>query len=426
MKTIAQKTENKLRFIGIFLVLLFLALLFLTRKIPLTTQKTAGETNFIACRTFNPNLVRFDKPSSLSGYQESTVKIDPKKTALMVIDLWDGVNFLEDIIKYKINPLLALARKNKITVIHAVSDSPPNYKAHHDLSIEPEDIFIYGYDLADGYLYRQGIDTLLYVGFDALLCVLDKPNGIFNILSRNPNFKTILIRDAVISENEEMKITAINLVESQLGCSLTTEDLFNYFQVTPPEEIFHPIKTSFTTSFNLAESDEPLLASETALVVVGLNNDIRNSYWQGEIENLIQTKIVPILKVAREKNLTIIYAPGYDKEMSTEIKPLENESVVTSEKKFMQIIIENHLKNLLYVGYGLNGEILFGPAGITRMYMQSRYKKNPTVAYYLIKDAVLTFETPETKDNEIIKNTLLKYYREMNLISSEKLPSLIH
>lgn len=429
MRANSQKKENKGRITrrAVFLVVfLFLALLFiLIKKGPLPTQKEPGDLTPLPCRTFDPNLVRFDKLSSLSGYQESVVSIDPQKTAIMAIDLWDGVDFLEDAIKYKINPLLDLARKNNITIIHAVSDSPPDYKAHRALSVKPEDIFIYGYDQADGYLYRHGIDTLLYVGFDALLCVLDKPNGIFHLQSRNPNFKTILIRDSVLSDTEEKKITAINIVESQLGCSTTTEDIFKSLHVPPPQEIFYSIKVPYLRSFNLTDSDEPLLASETGLVVVGLNNDVRNSYWQEKIENLIQTKINNVLEIAREKELTIIYVPGFDENISKEILPLPNGVIVDSEKKFIQVIIENHLKNLLYVGYGLNEDILFGPAGITRAYIQSRYKKNPAVGFYLIRDAVLAFETPETKDKEIIKNTLLKYYREMNLISSEKLRLLI-
>lgn len=418
----------KKAFLAILLVVfLFFVLNFIIiKKIYLPRQKIAETTVSFSCRTFDSNLVRFDEPSIANGYQESTVKINPQKTAIIAIDLWDNTSFLEKPIKYKINPLLDLARKNNITVIHAISgDKPPYPKIHRFVSVKEEDIFVYGYDYADDYLYRHGIDTLLYVGYDALLCVLDKPNGVFHTLTRNPNFKTILIRDAVFSGYDCIVTTAINIIESQLGCSTTTEDLFNSFHVTPPQEIFQIIKPPFAASFDLEDYNEPFIASETALVVVGLNDDTKNPYWQERIKELIQTKITNVIKTAREKGLTIIYAPGFDKKMSREIVPLPNELVVTSEKKFMQIIIENHLRNLLYVGSGLNEEILFGPAGITRIYIQARYKRNDVTRYYLVKDAVLTFETPETEKAEIIKNTLLKYYRKMKVISSEKLESLL-
>ena len=68
--------------------------------------------------------------------------------------------------------------------------------------------------------------------------------------------------------------------------------------------------------------------------------------------------------------------------------------------------------------------MLFGPAGISRLYIQKRYEfKNFLIRripdYYIIDDASLAFETPKTLSNQTFKKTLLKYYRDIKTIRLE-------
>ena len=40
-------------------------------------------------------------------------------------------------------------------------------------------------DVMDEYIDDNKIENIFYVGFDALYCVIDKPNGIFSFKNRN-------------------------------------------------------------------------------------------------------------------------------------------------------------------------------------------------------------------------------------------------
>lgn len=382
-----------------------------------------NESGGIPCRKFVPAQNWLENNQTESIYQNIFINLNPQKTAIILIDLWDE-DYLGDFIEHKIAPLLNLARKNNITIVHAPSQYP---HIHPSISIQPEEIVISNYRYADKKLTSLGIDTLLYVGQDTLKCILDKPQGIVHTHLRSQNFKTILIRDGVFSRTSDMKTVAINMIETKFGCSITLEDLYDLFEIIPPKKIFHNVTARYNSSFDFKTTETNFKPSETALVIVNFFEDYSNKVWNNRVEKNRNEKVVPLIKLARLNNITIIYASNNDgmNNIENDYKPLPNEFVIYSEKDFRKILKEKKIKKLLYAGHALNQDILFGPAGISRLYIQARYEFNELADYYIVRDATLAFEIPETLSNEVIKKTLLKYYRNMETVTLDELPSMI-
>ena len=368
-----------------------------------------NDTSGISCRTFSQNM---------SKYKDILVNIDPKKTAIIIIDLWNK-KYLDKFANHKIIPLIELARRKNIVIVHAPSH---NYKnIHHSIKVHPEDIVIKNYRDGNKELSSRNIDTLLYVGYDALSCVLDKPLGIFHTHLRNKNFKTILIRDGIMSKTYEMGQLATNIVETNFGCSVTIKDIYNYFKENPPQKIHYDVAFPKTSSFDLDNRKLAFKSSETAIVIVNFFDKSDNK----EIEKNAKNKIIPLIEHARSNNIPTIYTI-FSKNDSGTYKFQLNEYKISSEKEFVDILKKKQIKKLLYAGHFLNRGMLFGPAGISRLYIQKRYEfKNFLIPklpdYYVISDASLAFETPETSPNQTFKKTLLKYYRDIKAITSENI-----
>lgn len=377
-----------------------------------------AESGGLLCRKTMSDTERSGNNEAQSYYQDIFIDINPSKTAIVLIDIYDDT-FLDDLVKHKIVPLLKLAREKNITIVHALPGSIPF--VHRSLLpfLQPGDIVSSGEGNVDKELMSHGIDTILYAGYDTFQCLLDKPNGIFHANLRGRNFRNIVIRDCVISLTEEMRIVAIDMIESVFGCSTTLKDLYDFFETTPPKEICYevsPIETYPEPQFN---------PSETALVVVGAFCDHSNTVWRDKIKINIQEKLVPLIELARANNITIIHVPNKNG-IAEDCKPNPGEPVIYSEKQFRQIIKEKNIKKLLYGGYALNQEIFFGPAGIARLLIQARYKKNKIAEYYIVSDCTLAKGIPGILSEEIMKNTVLRDWRKLNYVTSEHLPRMIH
>lgn len=402
--------NKKIRILWIFALLLIIA------GVIFQASNTIDKPKGLLCRKFIPT----QSESAQAGYQDLSINFDPQKTAVVIIDVWNR-GFLGDLVTHKISPLIKLARENKITILHAPSTPLEPYNL---IPVKPEDILIRGNDNADSELLSRGIDTLLYVGYDALLCVLDKPCGIFQTRFRHPNFKIILVRDAVISARVEMKTVGVNIVETKFGCSTTLADLYSFFKTAPPQEIFYDVVSPHESSFDLKTSDTIFDSSETALVVVGASDNQPNEEWRSRVERNRSEKLVKLIEFARSNGIVVIHVPSKSG-IADDCQPLPDEPVINSEEGFISIIKQKNIKNLLYAGYALNQDILYGPAGIARLYIQKRYKSNKIAKYYIVSDCVLAFETPATLSNETIKKTLLKYYRDVEVVTSDQLPAMI-
>jgi len=389
---------------------------------PLDNSINESGQGSISCRKFVPAQNWLEYNQTQSNYQDIFINLNPQKTAIVLIDSWD-MDLLDDLVNYKIVPLLNIARKNNITIVHAVSTGPK--MPHPLIEVHPEDIIIKDYGNGDKELKSRGIDTLLYAGQDTLYCVLDKPQGFFYVHLRGEDFRTILIRDGVISKTPEMKTVAINMFETKFGCSISTEDLYDFFEMVPPKEIFNEVVARSNSSFDFNIVKTNFKPSETALVLVNPFKNYSSEVWNKRVEKNRKEKLIPLINLGRSNDILIIYVSNKSN-IANDYKLLYNEFVIYSEREFRKILKERKIKKLLYAGYALNQDVLFGPAGISRLFIQTKYEFNKIADYYIVEDATLAFEIPETSSDEIIKKTILKYYRRMKIIELDQLPSMIY
>lgn len=351
-----------------------------------------------------------------SYYQSFTKKIDLTRTALVLIDTWDDTPLLEDLIKYKLVPLLKLARKKKMTIVHCPSQRP---NIHQDIDPQPGELVILGYKDFDHELKLRGIDTLIYAGFDTLLCVIDKPCGVFSTKLRHNDFKRFILSDCVLSSQKEKKMVGLDIIEKQFAYSLTLEELYNACGKNPPAKIFNTVETrSIGNIPDPSSSETSFNKLETALVVVGASDQYQNPGWQTRVtENMNkQNGLLDLIALARQNNIKIIYAPG-DNEIAASIAPIEGDIVVNSYSEFITTINGLNIRKLVYAGYPLNEDVLFGDAGITRLYMRNRYQTKYTPKYYILSDCTLAYEQAGTLSTETIKKYLLNYYRGVKTIT---------
>ena len=136
-----------------------------------------------------------------------TKKIKPEKTAIVLIDIWKE-NFLNPMIKEFINPLIKEADSLGIHIIY----SPSQKEQNKHLEIIENSITFYNLAIMDEYIIENKIANIIYVGFDALYCVIDKPNGIFSFRKRNHKDLNYYVFDkGITSFTKEMKETALVL-----------------------------------------------------------------------------------------------------------------------------------------------------------------------------------------------------------------------
>ncbi|MFC2032107.1 isochorismatase family protein [Chloroflexota bacterium] len=172
-----------------------------------------------------------------SSYIYNTFELDLRKTALILIDVWqyhpnDG--WLERAggnIRAKIVPLLDLARKHGLRVIH----SPHSQKIANEAEPLPNELVVNSQSELISYLEAHHIEILTYAGYASNWCVLNRPDtGIIEM--RRLSYEIILIRDCTIAfETPETldgewanKVTA-NMIEVNYGATTTLADLKEAF-----------------------------------------------------------------------------------------------------------------------------------------------------------------------------------------------------
>ena len=163
-------------------------------------------------------------------YQDEDINLD--NTAIILVDTWayhqnDGWSErLEDNLKNKIAPLLTLARKYGMTIIHA----PTNHEISDIVAPIEGELVESNPDKLTKYLERNNISTLIYAGYASNMCLLTKPAGIFNM--KYLGYDIILLRDCTIAfelpytlENELSNQIAISIVELSKSRTSTLDDL---------------------------------------------------------------------------------------------------------------------------------------------------------------------------------------------------------
>jgi nicotinamidase-related amidase len=205
----------------------------------------SSEAVVLQTRRFMPALSRdvYDTEKD-SVYENKNHPIDLQKTALILIDTWDGhpndgyLARVKTHMETKLNPLLALARQHGLRVIH----SPHELPLVGGREISPECVPVVGEKVIpaglmfnagielDDYLKAQGVTTLIYAGYAVNWCILIRPTGILRM--RDLGYEIILVRDCTLAwetpeslEGEWAKKMGVNLVEMIWGESTTFQDL---------------------------------------------------------------------------------------------------------------------------------------------------------------------------------------------------------
>lgn len=199
------------------------------------------------------NIRRFKKDGNKgifdAGWQlrhEHTVRqLDVDKIALILIDVWefydDGMQErTQKNINFKLVPLLELARKHNIIIIHASHEGEINKKCN---PLPGEFVIGSVGSSIDGtsrirlnrYLDTHNITTLLYAGYYADGCLIKRQTGI--IPMHELGYEIILVRDCTIAQEtndtlkrESIKEKVVDEIERFFGSTTTLKDLQEAFR----------------------------------------------------------------------------------------------------------------------------------------------------------------------------------------------------
>ena len=166
--------------------------------------------------------------------QTTVQHLDLEKTALVLIDVWTqhpNKVFRERMasnIKQKTVPLVELARRHNIKIVHCPHEFPKGI-ADGCKPLPGERVIHTGTELHK-YLGECGVKTLLYAGYAVNRCILNRPEGIPNI--KPLGYNIILLRDCTIAKETQESLEgelkyheAISKIETNWGCTSTLDDL---------------------------------------------------------------------------------------------------------------------------------------------------------------------------------------------------------
>ena len=327
----------------------------------------------------NYTLSKYDEQQDLYIDELNEAKIDPNKTVLVIIDLY-RLNYLDPVITGYINPLIHEVDSLGFKVLYAPSGGPQ----HRQLSIIDNGIHIYNMDMMDKFILDYEIENLVYIGFDALYCVLDKPNGIYSYLSRNEhNVRMFVMEEGIRSYTEEMKKTALELLKKNNIGVINTNAL--------DLSVNYPNKTNADL---LALTKEEVPPGKD-FVILFKKEEADREFLEFEID----------LKKNR-----VEYAVVTDNQLYYKEKPI-------SSYDFIKLFHKLEVTNLYYAGYYLNNEILWSDYGLISMYIKRRYNAIEVPNLYLIND--FCYIAPgQNILPEIEKYTIVNHYRGVNNILS--------
>lgn len=133
----------------------------------------------------------------------------PRENALVLIDVWDE-RPLDQYTKEVVNPLIKKARLEGWLIIHAHA----KHALNRYIDKQAQDVEVTGLETLNWTLIRFGVQNVAFAGFDALLCVIDKPAGVVTTIKENPSLNIEVLKDALYSKTEESLALGINLLGS--------------------------------------------------------------------------------------------------------------------------------------------------------------------------------------------------------------------
>ncbi len=201
--------------------------------------------SFTLVSSANAKEISLKVRKSVPGYsKEFTKKINTQKVALLLMDVWNypyyrNPRWLTRVERHKeevLFPLIELFRKSGIPIIHA--DYGPESHKEERIKIQDEDIQITYTEIGWNFqvlklrdeLYKRGIDTIFYAGYETSRCVYFRPVGLYN-MHQEAHLNVILIRDATIAQEYNDSITGqfgkktfVYMTEELVNGSTTTSN----------------------------------------------------------------------------------------------------------------------------------------------------------------------------------------------------------
>ncbi|MDA7788979.1 hypothetical protein N8976_03650 [Gammaproteobacteria bacterium] len=314
----------------------------------------------------------------LFSSKASALNLNTEKTAIIVIDVWNET-FLDEYVKNSLNPFLIDAHKNGFLLINATSQNETN-KFIKDIF----DYTLYNLDPLFPILNKHNIENIVYVGYDKLLCLLDKPAGAFHLQNLGFDYNFFVLNDLSVSLTKEM------------------DDLSKHF--------FSELKVK--------EIDSKDLVNKSYKYV---NNNYRKT-------NLFTKR----LGLGPSKPLFIIFKQNKDdfnktinkiKELNHPVIEVINGDSPINEYDLVKYIKDNKISDLIWGGYYVDSEVIFHKLGILNLYIKNRhYNIDINIPKNYILDELFFIKNNQL-DLDKTKAVLVNYYRNIGITDINTIPT---
>lgn len=309
----------------------------------------------------------------------SAESITPSNSAVVLIDIWDE-SFLDEVVIEKLNPFIEQLKEKEVLIIFAPSEGEEN---KHLKQIY--DYKVFGYGNIDEVLEQENIKNIFYVGYDTLLCVIDKPMGILNFVSRNKNFEHYLIEDMSISKTKEMKFVATNFLYHQDINIVNTSQINEIFNLElKTKETIYPENTINQIYFNKLNGNKSLII---------LFKENKNDF------EVIESQLKEDVLILEYFNDNLYY----------------NNKTFENQYHFIDFIKKNEVTDIIYGGGYVNTNIFFNELGIgiANLYIKERYFNINLPKRHILDEL---FYIKEDLNKNITKKILINHYRDVGLV----------
>ena len=369
-------------------------------------------------------------------YVNETITIEPRATALVMVDVWDDTSsaYLSDNEGKRLLPMLAAARALGMLIVHAPSEAP-EWPA---IKVLAGEILVTGTDGRPGSPSRcdapilnssRQIKHVLVVGYDTNKCIIDKPCGAVALSSELAGIAELLIvRDTTRGEfgwfgnawyGQHATLNMIELgwwlrpARRQGIASLTLADLLVAAGASTNASALQPLSYPAPSAALTPRDAFPaptVLDGGAALVVVSCSSDYLNAGFRSRVLENRARYLEPLLSSWRlhATSSPIIHSlNGHVADGAC--APRRGELVATSDADFDQLLEAHAIKTLYYVGYGANTDMQFGVGGMQRYYSNSRYLRLSTPRYFWVEEATIAVENAETLVDSWAKKAAMAY-----------------
>ncbi len=317
--------------------------------------------------------------------------ITPDNSALVLIDIWEE-DFLDDMVADQINPFVKALSDAGVLLIYA-----PSQREEHRNLVQVADYKVFGYDTIDYVFEEHGIENIFFLGFDMLLCVLDKPMGVLNVKSRQSDYRLYLIRDMCMSRIEANKRLAENIAQNQ-GIEIVDSDfLYKRFHIKSEAADYHHVYPDLldkTIRHNQLYGTNPVV-----LIFKNSGDDIHH------LRKKLTNNDIPVFTF-----------------IESEIAP-SNTKINIPQHAFIEYLYENQVSDIVYAGRHLTSEQLYNESGvgIINLYIKNRYHNVDIPKLHLLDEFFLLDDEISDMKAETVKAVVVNHYRDVGLINMNTL-----